>query len=243
VRITYVGHATVVIELDGTRLITDPVLRGRIAHLRRHVPVDDADLAGLDAALISHRHMDHLDRRSLRRLGEVPVIAPAGSARYLKRWTVTEMVAGDRTRVGALEVLATHAEHEGRRYPPLGAATPALGYRIDGSRSVYFAGDTELFEGMAEIGRPGLDLALLPVSGWGPRLGPGHLDAAAAARALALLQPKVAVPIHWGTLSSPAVVGGRGPSAKAAHAFAELAATEAPAVRVEVVPPGGTLEL
>jgi len=243
VRITYVGHATVVIELDGTRLITDPVLRGRIAHLRRHAPVAEAGLEGLDAVLISHRHMDHLDRRSLRRLGEVPVIAPSGSARYLRRFTVTEMGEGDHTRVGALRVAAVHAEHEGRRYPPLGAASPALGYRIDGSASVYFAGDTELFDGMDEIGRAGLDLALLPVSGWGPRLGPGHLDPTAAARALALLQPRVAVPIHWGTLSSPALVGGRGADAGAAHSFAELAAAEAPAVKVVVVPPGGTVEL
>jgi L-ascorbate metabolism protein UlaG (beta-lactamase superfamily) len=95
---------------------------------------------------------------------------------------------------------------------------------------------------MTEIGLPSLDVALLPVSGWGPRVGPGHLDPATAARALALLQPAVAVPIHWGTLSSPALIGGPGPGAEAAHAFAEQAAKEAPAVKVVVLPPGGTLD-
>ena len=79
----------------------------------------------------------------------------------------------------------------------MGRPADALGYVIaGGGRRVYFAGDTELFEEMSEL-RP-IDLALLPVWGWGPSLNPGHLDPAGAARALALLRPRVAVPIHWG---------------------------------------------
>ena len=68
-RLLYVGHATVLIELDGVRLLTDPVLRTRVWHLRRRVPLDTAELEGIDAALVSHVHFDHLDRPSLRLLG------------------------------------------------------------------------------------------------------------------------------------------------------------------------------
>ena len=92
---------------------------------------------------------------------------------------------------------AVPALHDGRRTPVGQAGEDALGYVIaGGGRRVYFAGDTELFEEMSGL-RP-LDLALLPVWGWGPSLNPGHLDPAGA-RALALLRPRVAVPIRLGT--------------------------------------------
>ena len=151
--------------------------------------VDESALAGVDGVLISHSHMDHLDRRSLGRIGGDPtLVAPAGAGRWLRR-PAEQLRAGDRLQLGALTITATHAEHDGTPLSRSAPRSPALGYRIDGSRSVFFAGDTDLFDGMAEIGRPSLDLALLPVSGWGPRLGPGHLDPAAAARALELLRP------------------------------------------------------
>src|SRR5262249_15506342 len=82
-------------------------------------------------------------------------------------------------------------DHDGRRHPG-GASGPALGYVLRGSRSVYFAGDTDLFAGMAALAP--LDVALLPVAGWGKKLGPGHLDPQRAAAALALLRPRIAVP-------------------------------------------------
>ena len=90
---------------------------------------------------------------------------------------------------------AVHGGSRGRRGPEI----EALGYVINGGgHRAYFAGDTDLFDGMADLGA--LDLALLPVAGWGPSVGPGHLDPARAARALTLLRPRAAVPIHWGTL-------------------------------------------
>ena len=89
------------------------------------------------------------------------------------------------------------------------AVSPALGYVIRaGDRSVYFAGDTALFAAMAEI--PGVEVALLPIWGWGATLGEHHLDPSSAARATALLQPQHVVPIHWGTYS-PVRVGRGGP--------------------------------
>ena len=79
-RIEYVGHATVLVDLGGVRLLTDPLLRNRVAHLRRAVKVDAGALRGVDAVLISHLHYDHLDLPSLQRLGrEMPVVVPHGA--------------------------------------------------------------------------------------------------------------------------------------------------------------------
>ena len=80
--------------------------------------------------------------------------------------------------------------------PPLHG--PAVGYLIAGTRRVYFAGDTDLFDGMSGLGEP--DVALLPIWGWGPRLGSGHMDPRRAAGAAAMIRPRIVVPIHWGTL-------------------------------------------
>jgi L-ascorbate metabolism protein UlaG (beta-lactamase superfamily) len=68
---------------------------------------------------------------------------------------------------------------------------------IEGTQSVYFAGDTDLFEEMRELGP--VDVALVPIWGWGPGLGGGHLDPGRAAEAVARIRPRVAIPIHWGT--------------------------------------------
>ena len=86
---------------------------------------------------------------------------------------------------GGIEVAATHAEHRpGRLFDK---RSEAIGYMLTGSQRVYFAGDTDLFSGMGDLGAS-LDVALLPVWGWGPTLGPGHLDPGKAAEALELLR-------------------------------------------------------
>jgi L-ascorbate metabolism protein UlaG (beta-lactamase superfamily) len=199
-RIVYVGHATVLVDLDGVRLLTDPVLRRRFAHLRRVGDVDTEALRDLDAVLISHGHFDHLDLPSLELLGRaVPLVVPRGAGRLLERrgfGSITELAVGEEHRVGSLAVRATAAVHDSRRRP-FGMRADPLGYLVEGSRSVYFAGDTELFDDMASLGP--VEVALVPISGWGPRLGAGHMDARAAAEAVRLLQASIAVPIHWGT--------------------------------------------
>ncbi len=201
-RIRFLGHSTVLVEIDGLRVLTDPVLRSRVGPLRRQQPVPDIDALAVDIVLISHLHHDHLDLPSLRLLpGEPLLVVPAGGAAWLRRRgfdAIREMNPGETLAVGTLEVAATHAVHAGARMP-LGPSAPALGYVIKGlSRRVYFAGDTDRFPGMADLGP--VDVALVPVWGWGPRLGPGHLDPEGAARAVALIRPRYAVPIHWGTL-------------------------------------------
>jgi L-ascorbate metabolism protein UlaG (beta-lactamase superfamily) len=204
-RITFVGHSTVLIELAGVRLLTDPVLRSRLLHITRAAPAPAAEVRrAIDAVLISHLHPDHLDFPSLRMVGrDVRVIAPARSARMLRRRgvrNVTEIAPGDATEVGAVEVHAVRAAHDGRRYP-IGRPVKALCLDLrGGDRRVFFAGDTDLFGELAELAG-GLDVALLPIAGWGPRVGGGgHLDAHSAAEAAAILQPRIAVPIHWGSL-------------------------------------------
>jgi L-ascorbate metabolism protein UlaG (beta-lactamase superfamily) len=240
-RLTWLGHASAVIDLDGVRLVTDPLLAARVAHLRRMVAPARVP-GGVDAALISHLHLDHLHLPSLRRLAPKRIVAPRGSARFLADRggaELREVDEGDEIAVGRVRVRAVHAEHDGGRAPGLPDA-PALGYVVQGSLRVYFAGDTGAFAGMAGLAAPPLDLALLPVWGWGPTLGPGHLDPEAAARALAVLRPRRAVPIHWGTYAPAWTFAGSPPAflAEPPRAFARLAARLAAGVAVSVLQPG-----
>jgi L-ascorbate metabolism protein UlaG (beta-lactamase superfamily) len=247
-RIIWIGHGTVLVDLDGVRLLTDPLLRNRVAHLQRRVPPPAAEaLRDLDAVLISHLHRDHLDLPSLRRVArDVLLVVPRGAGRLLLRRgfdAVREVAPGDEVTIGGVTVQATEAHHHGGR-GVMGAHGPALGFVIAGTRRIYHAGDTDLFDGMREIGATGLDLALVPIWGWGPRLGPGHLDPLRAAEALVLLHPRRAVPIHWGTYAV-------GPAARPPQRYLSaplapfVAAARELAPDVEVVPlePGGSLEL
>lgn len=240
-RILYVGHATVAVELDGIRFVTDPVLRGRVAHLRRVLAAGAAPQ--VDAILVSHAHYDHLDRPTLRRFDRhTPIVVPRGLRRLVRRFErIVELSSGEETAFGPVRVRATHAEHPGSR-PPFFRTTKALGFALLGSRRVYFAGDTDLFPAMEGL-VPDLDVALLPISGWGPRVPAGHLDPQRAAEALTLLRPRVAVPIHWGTFG----LLHRQPRAEALRRpvdeFARAAAERAPQVEVRVLQPGESLDL
>ena len=239
--LTWLGHSCAAIRLDTLLIVTDPVLRDRIAHLRRRSHVDPAALSGVDVVLISHVHHDHLDLPSLDRLDQdAQVIVPSGAGGLLRRRgfrLVREVVAGDEVDVGAVRVRVTHAEH-GSGFRMGAGRTQPVGYVIDGSRRVYFAGDTDLFDGMGELGR--LDAALLPVAGWGPRLPAGHLDPVRAVEALTLIEPRLAIPIHWGTYAPWRAPRG---DDTPAQAFAELAATIVPSVDVRVLRPGQSCPL
>ena len=243
--LTYVGHATVLIQLAATRFLTDPLLGDGILHVRRRAAVPDlSELASLDAILISHAHRDHLDQPSLRRLaGHCPVIVPRGGAQAVRSagaHDVIEVEAGDRISIGDTTVEAVYAAHHGRR-SPLGPRFTALGYVLDGRSRVYFAGDTDLFSGMSALaGR--IDLALLPIWGWGSRVPRGHLDPVRAAEAVARIRPGTAVPIHWGTLRAFGAQRGLDPIAPA-QAFAQQVGRVAPATEVRILLPGERMPL
>jgi L-ascorbate metabolism protein UlaG (beta-lactamase superfamily) len=245
--LTWLGHSTVLVDLDGVRLLTDPVLRSHVAHIRRRERVDPAHYTDIDAVLVSHLHFDHLDLPSLERLGHgMRLIVPRGGGALLRQrgfQRVAEVEPGEEVQIGALTVCPTYAEHNGTRLPFFGVSALTLGYTITGSCRIYFAGDTDLFDGMAEIGR-GLDVALVPVWGWGPSAGHGHLDPRRAAEALRLLRPLLAVPIHWGTYA-PLSFGRLQTAllADPATAFRRHAAELAPEVEVHVLGLGGTLRL
>jgi len=236
----------VLIELGGVRLLTDPVLRPGFAHInRRSAPPSPEIAKRLDAVLISHLHLDHLDLRSLRRLdGPFRLLVPRGAGPFLRRKGFVhaeELSPGESCDVEGVEVVATPAVHDERRWPVRGPRAEPIGFVIRGARSVYFAGDTDLFDGMNGL-EPSLDVALLPVWGWGPRLGPGHLDPERAALAARLLNPSVAVPIHWGTFYPR----GRRPGDRLTappREFAARVAELAPRVTVRVLEPGASLAL
>ena len=201
-RLTWLGHASVLIELSGMRILTDPALTARLAHLRRHHLVDVSELERPDLVLISHVHMDHLHVPSLRLLGrDVPLIVPAGAATMLRRRGfrfVRETRAGETIDVGPLTIEVVPAVHDARRGPHSRVAAAPVGYVLrSAGGSVYFPGDTDLFVAMGSLGP--IDAALLPIGGWGPTVGPGHLDPDSAVRATELIEPRLVVPIHWGT--------------------------------------------
>lgn len=255
-RIHFLGHATVLVEVDGLRLLTDPILRHRVTFLGRVAPRTDlTGLGPVDAVLISHLHHDHADVPSLRLLPrDTPVLAPIGSAAFFARLgfsDVHELGVGDQwrpqpTSLAGLRIGATRAVHHGHRVP-FGPRAESIGFLIEsGATSVYFAGDTDIFPGMADL-HPQLDAALLPVWGWGPNLGPGHMDPHRAALALDLLRPRYAIPIHWGTLFPLGlrVLGGRVSAVldQPPRVFQALATATRPECTVLLTQPGGVAEL
>ncbi|WP_107771450.1 MBL fold metallo-hydrolase [Nocardioides sediminis] len=211
--VTWLGHATVVLDVDGTRLVSDPLLRPHAGVLRRRTPPPDAATwAGTSAVLLSHLHLDHADVRSLRMLPGVPVITAGDNARWVRRKGLLAQVpdGGGWIRVGdgSVEVRLVPAVHRSRPMPHRPNA--ANGHLVRSSSGVvWIAGDTELFPGLVELPRlagAAVDVAIVPVGGWGPRLSAGHLGPDEAAEACRAVGARCAVPYHWATLHLP---GGR----------------------------------
>jgi L-ascorbate metabolism protein UlaG (beta-lactamase superfamily) len=202
VKIDYLGHSTVILELNGTRVITDPVFRNRIFHLTRTVPLPEPVIyKDIDIALVSHLHYDHLDIQSLRSLGEKALVCvPKGAGILLRKNGISnfrELVIGEEFSLSKLPVRTTYARHRNSRHP-LGMQADCLGYLIGDENIVYYPGDTQIFPEMASISAR-IDVALIPVWGWGPHLGRMHMSPEQAAQSMAYLKPKLAIPIHWGT--------------------------------------------
>jgi L-ascorbate metabolism protein UlaG (beta-lactamase superfamily) len=215
-----------------------------MAHLRRVVG-KPAEIAGkVDAVLVSHVHFDHIDLPSLHLVRSAQRVVPHGAGRLLRRRgfdAVSEIGEAEEVSIGPVSVRATHAEHRARR-SPFAARVPALGFVISGSVRVYFAGDTDLFPAMRDLG-PRLDLALLPIGGWGPRIPAGHMNPQRAAEALVLLQPRFAIPIHWGTYVRLGLSRDEAVLYEPAARFQRLAAEFAPDVVVRILSPGESFRI
>ena len=246
-QITYIGHATVLIEIDGIRLLTDPLLLNRVVHLRRQTEtIPESIYQNIDAALISHLHFDHLDIPSLKLLGKsTKIVVPHGAAQLLEKKKfehVVEMNIDDTLTLGSVTIRATNAIHAHERHK-FGPTAECLGYLIDGTHNVYFAGDTDLFPEMADLVEH-LDVALLPIWGWGPSLGAGHMNPYRAAQAVKLLEPSVVVPIHWGTFYPIGISWYKSHSlTNPPHEFASYAKRLSPGTNIQIVPPGTTVPL
>ena len=246
-RVRWLGHATAVLDVDGARLLTDPLLRAHAGLLRRRggAPLPE-HWAGVDVVLLSHLHHDHAELGSLRMLPGVPVLTAPANARWLRARGV-EAAVGLPERVWwtvpgtGVRVRLAPAVHGHRPMPHRPNA--AHGFLVDApALHVWFAGDTAPYAAMADLpallgGR--VDLALVPVGGWGPRLSGGHLDPVQAARACAVVGARAAVPVHWGTLHAPA--SRRLPPGwmdRAGPAFAAAVQRWAPGCRPLVLAPG-----
>jgi len=250
-KVTYVGHATVYIEIDGVALVTDPLLRDRVWHLRREAPCGSGDcltVEDLSAVLISHLHPDHADVASLRRIPpDVPLITPRGTGGYLRArlpHPVHTIEVGESLCVGSVEVTAVPAAHSGPG-PSSAPLSACAGYVLRGSETIYFAGDTALFPEMTNLGKTfEIDLALLPVGGYGPNLSDDHMSPDDAARALTLLRPRIAVPIHWGTFRPLGKFwSNMSYFTDPPYTFASNAALLAPDAEVRILRPGESLTL
>jgi len=264
--VTWLGHSTVVLDVAAAggrtaRLVTDPLLRRHAGLLRRRGDRPEAEAwRGADAALLSHLHHDHAELGSLRLLGDVPVLTAPANARWLRGKGVRGVgleppaVPGEhegvvlRARaahgwheVAGVQVRLTPAVHGDRPMPHRPNAAHGHLVRAPGG-AVWAVGDTEHYAGVRrvrELAGGRLDVALVPVAGWGPRLSGGHLGPRGAAEVCAEVRPRVAIPVHWGTLHVP---GGRhlprGWMDHAGEAFAAACRRVAPGVRVVVLRPG-----
>lgn len=252
-QVTWWGHSSVTVQGAGQRLLFDPVLGDSIAHLRRRrgpTPAPDARRA--DAVFISHLHADHCHLPSLHLLDrDTVVVGPPGLAGFLRRSRRTrslhchELRPGEEVAVGALQVRALYAEHDDRRTVVSRTRAQPLSFLVHGdppaTAPLWFGGDTALHAEMAQVAP--VRVALVPVAGWGPALGPGHLNAEQAAEAVRRLAAEVAIPIHYGTfwprgldwLANDQFLGPE-------RRFEQSVAQIAPQVRVRILAPGETFE-
>lgn len=200
--VTWWGHSSVTVEMGSVRICTDPLLVDRLMHLKRYASSPTEAATEVDIVLVSHLHGDHLHIPSLLRMPpEVPIVVPRGALHLLGRLgarTVIEAEPGDRLRLANLDIEVLPAHHPGKRHPLSRRAAPALGFRVDaGGESVWYPGDTGAHAAMDEVAA--VDLAIVPIGGWGPTLGEDHLDPGAAAEAVARVGARWTVPVHYGT--------------------------------------------
>lgn len=219
-RATWLGHSTVLLELDGRRVLTDPVWSDRASPVafagpRRFQPIPVAidALPALDAVVISHDHYDHLDGAAVRALAQrdVPFITPLGVGAHLESYGVatsriTELDWWERVELprGGLAITAAPSQHFSGRGLTDRNSTLWSSLVIEGPRHrAFFSGDTGLTPEYEEIQARfgGFDLVMLEVGAFHPAWGEIHLGPENALTALRLLGGGRLLPIHWGTFN------------------------------------------
>lgn len=212
-RLRWLGHAGLVVDWMGVRLLFDPCLSARVTIVRREleIPIRPERLGTIDAVLVSHAHFDHLDRPTIERLPRVDVLLlPAGSEPFVAGWradaAVVGLAADQLHRVGPLEIVAVPAFHHGNRFHPLASSRRAIGYVVRvagaGGGALYVAGDSGIandFRAIGERFRP--VVAVLPIGAFSPAwpIGRVHLSPEQAIEAAHALGDPVVVPYHFGT--------------------------------------------
>jgi L-ascorbate metabolism protein UlaG (beta-lactamase superfamily) len=216
-RVTWFGHSSILIEIDGKRVLTDPMWSERASPIRwlgptRWFPpaIQLTDLPPLDAVVISHDHYDHLDFETVRALDArgVKFVVPLGVGAHLEYWGVpttriVELDWWEKTQLGEVSVVCTPARHASGRFLTDKDAKLWAGYAIVGPRHrAYYSGDTGLFPGMREIGeRLGpFDVTLIEAGQYHRSWPDWHIGPEQAVRAHALVRGKVMLPVHWALL-------------------------------------------
>jgi L-ascorbate metabolism protein UlaG (beta-lactamase superfamily) len=200
--VTWWGHASATVEAGAARVAVDPLLSDRLFHLVRYADRPPAAAVDADLVLVSHLHHDHCHLPSLARFApDVPLVVPRGAEPHLARLGRSRLhpvEPGDVLDLAGLHIEVLAASHDGRRHPLARDRPPALGFRVSSAAgSWWYPGDTELRDDMRDVDP--VDLALVPVGGWGPTLGDGHMDPTQAAEAVGRVGAGWAVPVHWGT--------------------------------------------
>ena len=217
-RVTWLGHSTVLVEIDGRLVLTDPVFGPRASPVawmgpkRFHpAPIEPEQLPPLDLIVVSHDHYDHLDFPTISKLAtrETRWVTSLGVGAHLERWGVpadriTELGWWEEADIDGLQVVATPCRHFSGRGPGT-ATTFWSSWVLRGPRhSVWFSGDTGPWdEGFAEIGERfgGFDLSMIEIGAWHPSWGSIHLGPENAMRVHQLVRAKTMMPVHWGTFS------------------------------------------
>jgi L-ascorbate metabolism protein UlaG (beta-lactamase superfamily) len=216
-RVTWLGHSTMLVEIDGRRVLVDPVWGERASPLsfagpRRFYapPLAIADLPPLDAVIISHDHYDHLDYPTILALAplEVPFVVPLGVGAHLEHWgiapdRITELDWWGEQAIGDLRLVATPARHFSGRSMVMADKDHTLwaGWALVGpEHRVFFSGDSAMFPGFAEIGqRLGpFDLTMLESGAYNSLWADVHMGPEQAVEAHRMLHGRVMLPVHWG---------------------------------------------
>ena len=209
--ISFVGHASVIIKMNGETVFADPFFSNAALVVRKKVRIkfDFSKVPQRPVVLISHNHYDHLDKTTVKKLikKEAIFIVPLGLKKYISGLGAAEVYEldwWDNVRLGELTYTLLPAQHWSRRIGQGSGKTLWGGYLIQGKRTVYFSGDTGYFIGFREFGqRYSIDYALLGLGAYEPRwfMHYQHMNASEFFEAAAETGAQIVIPMHFGIIS------------------------------------------